>query len=98
MRARFITNGVLALVELLGIIMIIAGVYSESLTAAIFGYLLAAMLAIANFVMGVITLAMVQSANQRGLGIASGVLAIFGGVLGVNAIVSFIGAAKESEE
>lgn len=45
--------------------------------------------------MGIITLAMISHANQRGLGIASGVIGVLGGIIGVNAIVSFIGAAKE---
>lgn len=49
-----------------------------------------------SFVMGIITLSMIGRANQRELGIASGVIALLGGLFGVNAIVSFIGAAKEN--
>lgn len=45
---------------------------------------------IANLVMGIVTLAMPKNDSVRGLTIASGVLAILGGVFGVNAIVSFI--------
>lgn len=98
MRARFITNGVLALVELFGLIMAIAGDYSQNWTLSLWGFVFAGIAALANFVMGVITLSLISSAKNRGLGIASGVLALFGGVLGVNAIVSFIGANKEKQE
>ena len=49
---------------------------------------------IASFVMGIVTLSMAKHENARGLTIASGVLAILGGVIGAGAIVSFIAAYK----
>lgn len=60
------------------------------------GILFIAIGSLASLVMGIVTLAMIGGANQRGLGIASGVLGILGGLFGINAIVSFIGAAKEN--
>lgn len=63
---------------------------------AIAGIIIWSISAFASCVMGIVTLAMINSAQQKGLGIASGVLAVLGGAIGVNAIVSFIGAKKEN--
>ena len=49
---------------------------------------------ITSLVMGIVTLAMEKSENARGLTIASGIIAILGGLFFVGAIVSFIGAYK----
>ena len=49
---------------------------------------------IATFVMGIITLSMRKHDGARGLTIASGILGIFSGMLGVGAIISFIGFEK----
>lgn len=97
MRARFITNGVLALVGLFGVIIAIVRDYGDNSALLMAGFVFAGIAAFANFVMGVLTLSLIGGAKNKGLGIASGVLAIFGGVLGVNAIVSFIGAHKEKK-
>lgn len=124
MKGRFITNGILSAIGMIGFIMFIAGVVSASkdatttsinydywgnadfssdlsshawtdLSYAVAGIIIYGLTAFASFVMGIVTLAMIGRANQRGLGIASGVIAILGGLFGVNAIISFIGAAKE---
>lgn len=124
MKARFITNGVLALIILIGYILIFVAVAnlsgdgtvkttttdvwghsqttytSGSITdaaSALAGIAMVAIASLVSFIMGIITLAMIGQANQRGLGIASGIIAILGGLFGVNAIVSFIGAAKENK-
>ena len=49
---------------------------------------------IAAFIMGIITLSMKKSPDASGLTITSGILGIFSGLLGIGAIVSFIGFAK----
>ena len=49
---------------------------------------------IASFVMGIVTLATYKPDHVRGLAITSGVLGIFGGLFGINIIISIIGAVK----
>ena len=49
---------------------------------------------IATFIMGIVTLATQKHDNAKGLTIASGILGIFSGLLGVGAIISFIGYGK----
>ena len=82
MKGKLITNGVLSLLLVIMSLNDFLGFVFWSLE-------------IASLVMGIVTL-VTMGENKSGLVIASGVLGIFFGVFGVNAIVSFFAASKVS--
>ena len=122
MRGRLITNGILSLGFLIGVIiyLVLKSKYSDPvwqmnhldwvnqhidasstlasgktmLRMPFMSYAAVLLFLISSFVMGIVTLSMAKHESARGITIASGVLAILGGVMGAGAIVSFIGAYK----
>ena len=111
MKGKLITNGVLSLLSMIGLILMVlffmktanainngedSEVVAERfLKMLLLGSALLGIFGIASLVMGIVTLA-TMGENKSGLVIASGILCILGGALGINAIVSFIAASKVS--
>ena len=111
MKGKLITNGVLSLLSMIGLILMVSfsikstkaintGEYSEAdirRLSVMFSLCCFEFwsLKIASLVMGIVTLS-TMGKNKSGLVIASGVLGILGGVFGSNAVVSFIAASKVS--
>ena len=83
MKARLISNGILSIIQIFLFI-------SYFLVESWWFIIIWTIIAISNIVMGIVTLSLEKEDEIKGLMIASGVLAIFGGALGANAIVSFI--------
>lgn len=101
MRIKLIINGILSFVVLLGFILFMVGELSEWPRPIVLSNLYFSGLVMfssgccLSFIMGVITLNSIDSAFEREWCIASEILGILGGLLGINIIVSFIGAFKE---